>query len=207
MSAPSTASDAPGSSSERDLLARSRSGDRAAQATLYEQYIHGSPQIRGLLRRAVHDESQREDLLQEIYLAVVGSSGEFRGESRLSTYLFRVAQLTIMEAHRSANTQKRGGHVRLVGDAEWAEHPADEPQSTALEYEEVEVRLALARVMDRVPEAYREALRLRLEEELDYQEIAARLGIPMNTVATRIFKGKAVLIEQLRRAGFRIAAS
>lgn len=190
---------------ERELLARARGGDRQAQAELYEKHIHGSAAIRNLLRRVVDDEAEREDLLQEIFLAAVGGAGEFRGDARLSTYLFRVAQLTVLEAHRAANTQKRGGHVRLVGEAEWTENPGQEPRVAPLEFEEVETRLALERVMERVPEVYREALRLRIVEELDYQEIAARLGIPLNTVSTRIFKGKMTLVDLLRKAGFRVA--
>ena len=186
------------------MLSRARSGDRQAQAELYERHIYGSPAIRGLLRRAVDEESEREDLLQEIYLACVEGSGEFRGDSRLSTYLFRIAQLTVIEAHRAANTQKRGGHIRMVGEAEWTENPAQEPSSPPLQFEEIETRLALDRLMEKVPDAYREALRLRLEEDLDYQQIAGRLGIPINTVATRIFKGKTVLIDLLRKSGFRV---
>ena len=189
---------------ERELLSRARAGDRQAQAVLYEQYIYGSAPIRSLLRRAVPEESQREDLLHEIFLAVVEGAGEFRGESRLSTYLFRVAQLTVLEAHRAANTQKRGGHVRLIGEAEWTENPAQEPRSSAFEFEEVETRLTLDRMMAMVPDAYREALRLRIVEGLDYQEIAERLAIPLNTVGTRIFKGKSVLVELLRKSGFRV---
>jgi RNA polymerase sigma-70 factor (ECF subfamily) len=188
---------------ERDLLARARAGDRQAQAELYEQYIYHAPAIRGLLRRAVQSEAEREDLLQEIFLAVIRSAGEFRGDSRLSTYLFRVAQLTVLESFRAANTQKRGGHIRLVAESDWSENPAQEPRSTPLEFEEIDLRLAMDKLMEQVPEAYREALRLRLFEELDYQQIAERLSIPLNTVATRIFKGKAVLVELLRKAGFR----
>ncbi len=191
---------------ERDLLARARGGDRAAQAELYERYIYNSAPIRGLLRRAVSEETEREDVLQEIFLAVVGGKGEFRGEAQLSTYLFRVAQLTVLERFRAANTQKRGGHIRIVAESEWGDNPAQEPRTRPLEFEEVETRMAVGRLMEQVPEAYREALRLRLFEELEYQEIAERLGVPMNTVATRIFKGKAALVELLRKAGFRCPA-
>ena len=190
---------------ERDLLALARSGDRQAQSQLYERHIYGSAAIRGLLRRSVDDEAEREDLLQEIFLAVVQSSGEFRGDSRLSTYLFRIAQLTVLEAHRAANTQKRGGGIRMVTEAEWTENPAKEPQSQPLEFAEVETRLALGRLLEKIPEAYREALRLRIVEELDYQEIADRLAIPMNTVGTRIFKGKTILVGMLRASGFRFS--
>jgi RNA polymerase sigma factor (sigma-70 family) len=192
---------------ERQLLARAREGDRDAQAELYERHIHGSPVIRGLLRRVAASEAEREDLLHDIYLATVQSSGEFRGDSRLSTYLFRVAQLTVLAAHRAASTQKRGGHVRLVGEGEWMEQPSLEPQVRPLEYEEVEVRLAFERLMEQIPEAYRETLRLRVVEELDYQEIADRLKIPLNTVSTRLFKGKSALVALLRKAGFQVGSS
>lgn len=188
---------------ERDLLARARAGDRQAQADLYEQYIYNAPPIRGLLRRAVPSEAKREDLLQEIFLAVVRSAGELRGDSRLSTYLFRVAQLTVLESFRAANTQKRGGHIRRWPNPDWSENPAQEPRSRPLEFEEIDLRMPMDKLMEQVPEAYREALRLRLLDELDYQQIAGRFSIPLNTVATRIFKGKAVLVGSLRKGGFR----
>jgi len=190
---------------ERELLTRARAGDRQAQTTLYEHYIYNSPAIRGLLRRSADEEADREDLVQEIFLAVIQSKGEFRGDSRLSTYLFRIAQLTILEAHRATNTQKRGGHIRMITEADWTENPAQEPQSAPLEFAEVETRLALGRLLEKVPEAYREALRLRIVEDLDYQEIADRLAIPMNTVGTRIFKGKTILVNMLRESGFRVS--
>ena len=209
MSPPDPQTGAPPTSAaeERKLLSRAREGDRQAQATLYEQYIYGSTPIRALLRRAVSDEAEREDLLHEIFLSAIGSAGEFRGESRLSTYLFRVAQLTVLEAYRAANTQKRGGHIRLVGEDEWSENPAQEPQSRPLEFQEIETRLVLDRLMAMVPEAYREALHLRIVDELDYQQIAERLAIPLNTVATRIFKGKTALVDLLRKSGFRTPQS
>lgn len=195
-----------GAISERELLAMARQGDRQAQTVLYEQYIYGSSAIRGLLRRAVNSEPEREDLLHDIFLAVVSKSGEFRGDARLSTYLFRVAQLTVLETYRSRNTQKRGGHIRVVAESDWAENPADEPRHAPLEFDEVETRLALARLLEEVPEAYREALRLRIVEDLEYQEIADRLSIPLNTVGTRIFKGKTILVGLLRKSGFRMPA-
>ena len=66
--------------SEPELLGRARAGDRDAQARLYEEFIYGSQPLRGLLRRAVNSETEREDLLQEIFLAAISSSGEFRGD-------------------------------------------------------------------------------------------------------------------------------
>ncbi len=187
---------------ERELLSRARAGDRQAQAVLYEQHIYGSTAIRSLLRRSVPDEAQCEDLLQEIFLAATRGGGEFRGDSRLSTYLYRVAQITVLEQYRNANTKKRGGHVRFIQESELAESPARELPCAPLEFEEVETRLTLDKMMAMVPEAYREALRLRLVEDLDYQQIAERLSIPLNTVGTRIFKGKTVLVGLLRKAGF-----
>lgn len=194
-----------GAATEQNLLSRARSGDRQAQAELYEKHIHGSASIRSLLRRAVPSEADRDDLLHEIFLAAVEGKGEFRGDARLSTYLFRVAQLTVLDAYRAANAQKRGGHVRLIAEAEWAENAALEPSSRPLEFEEVEVRLAVDRLMQEVPEAFRLALRLRIVEELDYQQIADRLAIPLNTVGTRIFKGKTVLVKLLQKSGFRVS--
>ena len=122
-----------------------------------------------------------------------------------SDLLFRIAQLKLLESYRAANTKKRGGCVRLVSESEWAENPAQEPRYRPLEFQEVEARIVLDRIIAEVPEAYREALRMRIVEEMEYQEIADRLSIPLNTVATRIYKGKMAAVELLRKAGFRAA--
>jgi len=64
-----------------------------------------------------------------------------------------------------------------------------------------EARQILSDLINRLPEAYRETLRLRVLEYLSYEQIAARMQLPLNTVSTKIHKGKKLLATILKERG------
>src|SRR5439155_17863855 len=65
-----------------------------------------------------------------------------------------------------------------------------------------EARQILSDLINRLPEAYRETLRLRVLEDLSYEQIATRMQLPLNTVSTKIHKGKKLLASILKERGF-----
>ncbi len=82
---------------EVELLKEARRGDESARETLYRTYFSGSKQVRGLLAREIKNPADREDLLHDAYLSLVRSTAEFRGDSKLQTFVYRVVQITISE--------------------------------------------------------------------------------------------------------------
>src|SRR5262245_53680502 len=99
---------------ETDLLRKAREGDRAASEQLYVRYLKESKSILGLLRRALPNPEDREEMLHEIYLQLISGTNTFRGESKLSTYIYQVARITVFQKFRRENTLKRGKIYRSV---------------------------------------------------------------------------------------------
>lgn len=183
---------APDSNAEAELLRKAQAGDPGARETLYSQYFAGSKQVQALLTREVHEAADREDVLHDAYLSLVRSKGEFRGDARLATFVYRVVQIAILQKLRSDRARRRDKMVRLTFTTEEGERERDLPFEDYA-YETVDASLAAERMYQFVPEPLRTAFRLRVSEEMSYDEIARETGAPINTVATRIFKARALL--------------
>src|SRR5712675_1652955 len=85
---------------ERELVERCRSGDEDAFRELVDQYKH---LVFGVIARTVPDRSRAEDLSQEVFLRVYRGLPYFRGEARLSTWIYRiVANVCFQDRGRAA---------------------------------------------------------------------------------------------------------
>jgi len=184
---------------EIELLQKARNGDHAAGEELFVKYLKESKSIQGLLRHALSNPYDREDILHEIYLQLIGSRNLFRGEARLSTYVYQVARVTVFQKFRKENTLKRGKVYRRIQEPfDIADGEASSPEYF---YKLKQGREILSELIGRLPEAYRETLRLRVLEDLSYEEIAEKLKIPLNTVSTKIHKGKKLLAVLFQQRG------
>ena len=140
----------------------------------------------GAALRVTRDASLAEEVAQETFFRAYRSLSTFRGESKLRTWLYRIATNLAID---------------LVGrrkDFPVAEVP-DQPASTStsqlveVKVQSTELRAALVEL----PENLRDPLVLRVYHLMSYDDIAAKLSIPLNTVRTRIFRGKAALRQAL----------
>jgi len=184
---------------EIQLLQRARDGDREAGEELYVKYLKENRSIQGLLRSGLSNPEDREEILHEIFLQLITGHNVFRGDARLSTYIYQVARITIFQKFRKQNTLKRGKVYRQISEP--VDIPDREEASPEYSYKVKQAREITAELIDRLPEAYRETLRLRILEDLSYEEIAAKLNIPLNTVSTRIHKGKKLLAVIFKERG------
>src|SRR5438309_343078 len=175
---------------EVDLLQRARTGEAAAGEELFLKYLQGSKSIQGLIRRGLSNPQDREEMLHEVYLQLISGSNTFRGESQLATYIFQVARITLLQKYRKDNTLKRGKIYRTISEP--IEIP-DDSSNPEYAYTIKEARELLKDLIAGLPETYREVLMLRVINDLSYDEIAKKLNIPVNTVSTKIYKGKKIL--------------
>lgn len=125
-----------------------------------------------------------EELTLEVFYQVWRSAKSFKGQSRATTWLFGIARNLCMNHLR----KKRVQFIELMeGDAVY------NPEEEEPDYDPEAIR----RAMERLSPAHREVLYLAFYEELSYGEIASLLGIPENTVKTRVFHAKKKLKELL----------
>jgi RNA polymerase sigma-70 factor (ECF subfamily) len=177
---------------EVELLKRARQGDEASREALYLTYFAQNKQVSALLAREIRNPADREDILHDAYVSLVRSAAEFRGDSKLQTFVYRVIQITILQKHRNDRSDREDKMVRLTFEFEGDER-VRELAVCDYQFERIEAGAVAEKLYSFLPEPLRTAFRLRLSDELSYEEIATITKAPVNTVATRIFKARALL--------------
>jgi RNA polymerase sigma-70 factor (ECF subfamily) len=134
-----------------------------------------------------------QDLIQETFLRVHRGIGEFRGEARWSHWLFRIAANTAVKALRHRTAAKRAGPTVSWEEEGGEQAPAGAspvapaPLRRLLDQERKEL---LSRAIDGLPAQMRRCVRLRVFQDLDYEEIAEVLQISPSTVKVQLFKAR-----------------
>jgi RNA polymerase sigma-70 factor (ECF subfamily) len=144
--------------------------------------------------RVLIDPADIDDAVQLALIAVVESVRTFEGRARFRTWLFRVARNeALMLLRRKQRGPEPMGHAAEIDGAVEVGSGFVNRLSSA-----VAGRLSIEAMLAELPEHYREPLRLRELEQLEYAEIADRLGLPIGTVRSRIARAR----EQLARAAW-----
>jgi RNA polymerase sigma-70 factor, ECF subfamily len=165
---------------DTELIARILSGDMRALEALMR--LHNRTLYR-TARAILRDDAEAEDAVQDAYLQAYRKLGTFRGESKLSTWLVRIAaNEALMRRRRSPRTAEAAEHDNI------SDGPG--PQDDA---ERAEMRRLLEARIDALPDGYRSVFVLRAVEELSVEETAAALGIPNATVRSRYFRARGLL--------------
>ncbi|RMH38049.1 MAG: sigma-70 family RNA polymerase sigma factor [Deltaproteobacteria bacterium] len=179
---------------ERDLVRRCRAGDRAAHDEFYRRYRR---QVASVLYRVLNERRELEDLVQEVFLIAFRGLERFRGDARVSTWLYRICVNVALGAIRA---NARRPQPVLVGDPD--EPPADgtaaHDGSPLRCLERRRARARVLRLLAALPPKKRVVLYLHEIEGLEPKEIADIVGAHPVTVRTRLFYA--------RREFFRLAA-
>ncbi len=88
-------------SAEKELLLSAQADGASARAELCKTYFSQSKQVKGLLAREVARPEDRKDILHDAYISLIRSEGQFRGDARLQTFIYRVVQIAILQKLRS----------------------------------------------------------------------------------------------------------
>ena len=167
----------------KDLVAdppRNR-GDATSEESFEAIYRQQAPRIYSLACRMAGSPEDGEDLLQEIFLQAYRKLGSFKGESSISTWLYRLALNHCLDYVRSRQAKMTKLTESL--DAETSVEPAGRRDTPI-------ARLDLDRALERLPDGCREAFVLHDVEGLDHKEVAERLGIAEGTSKSQVFKAR-----------------
>lgn len=173
---------------DRELIALVLSGNLRAFEALMRRY---NRTLYRTARAILRDEAEAEDVVQEAWLGAYRALGTFRGESKLSTWLARIA------ANEAFMRRRRNPKVRYSTE----EHESvSEERGPEGEVQLSEARRVLEAHIEALPTGYRTVFRLRALEEFTVGETAAALGIPKVTVRTRYFRARRLLRESMANA-------
>ena len=165
---------------ERRLAAALRAGDRHAVAAVEARF---GRLLSGFLRDALPDPASAEDVLQQVLLEIWRRGPDYDPDrAGLLTWMMTIARSRAIDERRRRRPEP-------VDPADVVERAG--PGSS--EVDRMLERWRLGGLLDRIPPEEAIALRLRFYEELAQPEIAARMGIPLGTVKTRMVRGLARL--------------
>lgn len=158
------------------------------------QEVHDTfqPKIVRYLARLV-GEHESEDLTQEVFVKVHRALKRFRGESQLSTWIYRIATNTAIDRVRSASFRQTAAQSAL-------DDALDLDGSVSLEERVMRQDMydCFGRHVNDLPLSYRTVVVLSELEELTDKEIADVLGVSLATVKIRLHRGRAMLLGKLK---------
>jgi RNA polymerase sigma-70 factor (ECF subfamily) len=159
--------------------------------------------VMSVAMRLLNDRGEAEDLTQEVFVALHHHLPEFRGESRLSTWIYRITKNRALNRLKFLKRRHHGNHIdvddpiggRSVSDPDTGDGSRTDPVrglSTKGLSAVLEVHLRA------LPEEQRTLVILRDLEDLSYEEIADVTGLPLGTVKSRLHRARAELAKGLR---------
>jgi RNA polymerase sigma-70 factor, ECF subfamily len=184
-------------STDSQLIEGLINGDRDAYRILVEQY-HVKV-IRTSLG-FVHSTADAEDIAQEVFIEIFRSISRFRGDSELSTWIYRVAVNKSLNFIRSSSRRKLLFFLTgepVEGKPVVPEKPAGPESSPDIAMIQGEQAKALARALASLPENQRTAFVLNKYEDMPYKEIAGVMAISIGSVESLIFRAKQNLQKKL----------
>jgi RNA polymerase sigma-70 factor (ECF subfamily) len=178
---------------EGELLARCRRGEAAAWDELFDAHYAAAGRFIFQLS-ADFSLEDAEEICQEVFLSVIKNLESFHGESRLQTWIFRIAANKARDFREKRLTAKRGGGQTTISlQAENPEtgltpdppSPLPAPDESVMNAEQVSL---VRESLDQLGEPCREIVELRYFGDLSYDELSTTLKINPKTVSSRLSK-------------------
>ena len=168
---------------ERELVERCRQGDDTAFQELVDRY---KDLVFALIARATQDRSRADDLAQEVFLRVHRGLPYFRGEARLSTWIYRIVANVCAQPWAPPATVSLDDTTRPA---------VVMPSVAARQFSDLELRDRLEKAVARLPPNYRLLVAAHYLDGMRYEDLAEALKLPLGTVKTHLHRAK----QQLRR--------
>jgi RNA polymerase sigma-70 factor (ECF subfamily) len=168
---------------EAEFISRAKRGDAEAVRELYERY---APRVYAVVRRLAGDDALAEDWAQEAWVRAIRALPAFRGDSRFSTWLHRIAVNSALHGRRWRERRTRN---------EVALPPM---LATGTRGEQTTLRITLERALQALPDGMRQVLVLHDVEGYTHEEIGSFMGVTPGTSKSQLFKARARMRKLLR---------
>lgn len=173
---------------ESELIQGLRNGDESAFKYLVETY---QDRVYNTALAIVQNAEDAEDVAQEVFIQVYRSIHSFKGESKLSTWLYRIATTRALDLLRSRKSKKRAGFIqRLFGEGNEPVYEIPDFHHPGVALEKKENAAKLFRAIRQLPENQKIAFTLHKVEDLSYQEISAVMNTSVAAVESLMHRAK-----------------
>ena len=180
------------------LMLLVKKGDAGAFTTLVEKY---KQPVMNLVRRTLRDETEAEDLAQNVFIQVWKSAPRYEPTAKFTTWLFTIARnLCLNEIRRRSRHPAESLDATHPEQEEQPKHQIEDvkivsPPETLLQSELVK---KVEEAIRSLPENQRTALLLSRQDEMSYEEIAKVLGCSLSATKSLIHRGRETLKERLK---------
>jgi len=180
---------------DRALVSRILEGDRDRFTELVKRY---EKRVVNYVYRIIHRYEEAHDLTQEIFVKVFVALDRYDSKYQFSTWLFRIAQNTAIDALRKKSIVEVPIAKPATDEETKDREFADTGVSPYRALKNKQLATAIDRAVLDLPPDYRELIRLRHFAELSYEEIASMKKLPLGTVKNKLFRARNMLKETLQ---------
>jgi RNA polymerase sigma-70 factor (ECF subfamily) len=185
--------------SEQELIQKLKSGDEAAFKWLVEA---NQDRVYNTALSIVQNAGDAEDVAQEVFIQTYRSIQSFKGESKISTWLYRIATTRSLDLLRSRKSKKRFGFLqRLFNDKDELQFDPPDFNHPGVLLERKENAARLFKAIAKLPENQKAAFTLHKLEDLSYQEISEVLQTTVPAVESLMHRAKQNLRKMLENPG------
>ena len=167
--------------SEPELIERCRQGDEIAFRELVDQY---KGLVFALIARSVSNRARAEEVAQDVFLKVHRGLPYFRGESKLSTWIYRIVINAISQERPELATSS----LDDAGDA--GDRPRPQPGAEDRAFGDLVLKDRLQKAIERLPVQYQVLINGHYLKGMRYEDLAEALDMPMGTVKTHLHRAK-----------------
>ena len=167
------------STSEHLLVERCRQGDETAFRELVDQY---KGLVFALITRSIANRARAEELAQDVFLKVHKGLPYFRGDAKLSTWIYRIVI--------NALSQERPELSTASLDDDQDDRPRREPGAEDRSFGDMVMKDRLEKAIDRLPVPYQVLINGHYLKGMRYEDLAEALDMPLGTVKTQLHRAK-----------------
>lgn len=182
---------------ELELIQQLRAGDEGAFKSLVANY---QDLVYNTAVGIVQNSEDAEDVAQEVFIQVYRSIDQFKGDARLSTWIYRITTTKALDHIRSRKRKKRFAFITsLFGPNDELVHEPVDFQHPGVTLDRKEQAALLFRMIEQLPENQKVAFTLHKTEELSYQEIADVMQLSVSAVESLLFRARQNLRKLLEK--------
>jgi RNA polymerase sigma factor (sigma-70 family) len=182
---------------ELDLIQQLREGDEQAFKSLVTNY---QDLVFNTALGIVQNSEDAEDVAQEVFIQVYRSIDQFKGDARLSTWIYRITTTKALDHIRSRKRKKRFAFITsLFGPNDELIHEPVDFQHPGVALDRKEQAALLFQMIAQLPENQKVAFTLHKTEELSYQEIANVMQLSVSAVESLLFRARQNLRKLLEK--------
>jgi RNA polymerase sigma-70 factor (ECF subfamily) len=184
----------PGAPSDVDLMLSIQSGDADALSQLYDRY---NGIVKALILRIIHNETEADDLLQEVFMEIWNRAKNFSAQKgKPLGWMVTLTRRRAIDALRKKQAYARA-EERLQAESEqqplaWVQNVTEKAIRAG------DTRFLMAKVINSLPEAQQQVIELAFFQGMSQREIASHTNIPLGTVKTRLELGLKKIYDGLK---------